>query len=69
MVTGIGGGVGGGVGGGGGGGGIESPHVLAPKKHFYRCMIYLTIPVTSATSERTFSALRRLKNYLRSTKK
>ena len=31
--------------------------------------MYLTIPVTSATSERTFSALRRLKNYLRSTMK
>ena len=28
--------------------------------------MYLTIPVTSATSERTFSDLRRLKNYLRS---
>ena len=31
--------------------------------------MYLTIPVTSATSERTFSALRRLMNYLRSTMK
>ena len=30
---------------------------------------YFTIPVTSATSKRTFSALRRLKNYLRSTTK
>lgn len=29
--------------------------------------IFLTIPVTTATSERTFSALRRLKTYLRST--
>ena len=29
--------------------------------------MYLTIPVTSATAERTFSSLRRLKNYLRST--
>ena len=29
--------------------------------------ILLAIPVTSATAERTFSALRRLKNYLRST--
>ena len=28
---------------------------------------FLTIPVTTATSERTFSALRRLKTYLRST--
>ena len=31
--------------------------------------VYLTIPVTSATSESTFSALRLLKNYLRSTMK
>ena len=29
--------------------------------------IALTIPVTSATAERAFSALRRLKNFLRST--
>ena len=29
--------------------------------------IYLTIPLTSATAERTFSALRQLKSYLRST--
>ena len=29
--------------------------------------MYLSIPVTSATAERTFSSLRRLKNYLRST--
>ena len=29
--------------------------------------ILLTIPITSATAERAFSALRRLKNYLRST--
>ena len=29
--------------------------------------IYYTIPLTSATSERTFSGLRRLKTYLRST--
>ena len=28
--------------------------------------MYLTLPVASATSERTFSTLRRLKNYLRS---
>lgn len=28
--------------------------------------LFLTIPVTTATSERTFSAMRRLKNYLRS---
>lgn len=29
--------------------------------------LYLTIPITSATSERTFSALRRVLTYLRST--
>ena len=31
--------------------------------------LYLTVPVASSTSESTFSALRRLKNYLRSTMK
>ena len=30
-------------------------------------IIYLTMPMTSATTERTFSSLRRLKTYLRST--
>ena len=30
-------------------------------------ILYITIPVTSATAERTFSVLRRLKSYLRST--
>ncbi len=29
--------------------------------------VYLTVPLTSATAERTFSTLRRLKSYLRST--
>ena len=29
--------------------------------------IYLTVPVTTATAERSFSALRRIKTYLRST--
>ena len=29
--------------------------------------IYLTVPMASATAERSFSALRRLKNYLRTT--
>ena len=29
--------------------------------------LYLTVPMTSATAERTFSTLRRLKSYLRST--
>ena len=28
--------------------------------------LYLTVPMTTATAERTFSMLRRLKNYLRS---
>lgn len=31
--------------------------------------LYLTIPITSSTSERSFSALRRLLTYLRSTMK
>lgn len=30
-------------------------------------LIYLTVPMTSATAERSFSSLRRLKTYLRST--
>lgn len=38
---------------------------LSEVDHLLR--IYLTIPMTSATAERTFSTLRRLKNYLRST--
>ena len=29
--------------------------------------LYYTVPMTTATSERSFSILRRLKNYLRST--
>ena len=29
--------------------------------------IFLTVPMASATAERSFSALRRLKNYLRTT--
>ena len=41
-------------------------HVLVRKNTFTDV---LTIPVTSPTSERTFSALRRLKNYLRTTMK
>ena len=31
------------------------------------CDIYLTIPMTSATAERSFSSMRRLKTYLRQT--
>ena len=64
-----------GIGGGVGGRGICSPlkqkigkgrasHVLGRKTR-----MYLTIPVTSATSERTFSVLRRLKDYPRGTLK
>jgi len=34
--------------------------------HHLLCL-YLTVPMTSATAERTFSTLRRLKSYLRST--
>ena len=34
---------------------------------FYLLRILLTIPVTTATAERTFSCLRRLKTFLRST--
>ena len=46
------------------------------KTHTYRTLIsevhkllrlYLTVPITSSTSERTFSSLRRLLTYLRST--
>ena len=48
------------------GGGAEPSNVLVLKNTFTG---ELTIPVISATSERTFSALRRLKNYLRSTVK
>ena len=32
----------------------------------YFLKLYLTIPVTTATAERTFSAMKRLKTYLRS---
>ena len=56
-----------------GAGGSKAP---PPKQKFGRAellqmllQMYLTIPVTSATSESTFSALRLLKNYLRSTMK
>ena len=45
----------------------RAPSRFGAEKHFL--VMYLTIPVTSATSEHTFSALRRLKNYLRSTMK
>lgn len=31
------------------------------------CIIYLTVPMTSATGERSFSTMRRIKTYLRQT--
>ena len=43
-----------------------SKSFLSEVDHLIR--IYLTVPMTSATAERTFSTLRRLKSYLRSTK-
>ena len=45
---------------------LGGPHVLVPKMFL---PMYLTLPVTSATSECTFSALRQVKNYLTSTMK
>jgi len=73
LVRSIGCGAGGQAGGGGGGGGVAGApktkiRVLVPKTLL---RLYLTLPVTSATSERTrtFSTLRRLKNYLRITLK
>ncbi|XP_018118612.1 uncharacterized protein LOC108716737 [Xenopus laevis] len=39
---------------------------LLPEVHKLLCLYY-TIPVTTATAERCFSSLRRVKNYLRST--
>ena len=53
--------IGGGAGGGGGGG---QRHFLGEAPLFW---IYLTLLVTMVIIERTFSALRQLKNYLRST--
>ena len=53
---------------GGGGGrrkGVRGPHALVLKS----TKMNLTIPVTWANLERSFSALRRLKNYVRSTTK
>ena len=46
----------------------QSPPRFEPKNTFTEPM-YLTIPVTSATSQRTFSVLRQLKDYQRSTMK
>jgi hAT family C-terminal dimerisation region len=34
---------------------------------FRLCVIYMTVPMTSATAERSFSTLRRIKTYLRQT--
>ena len=39
---------------------------MLPSVHLLLCL-YKTIPISSATSERTFSAMRRLMTYLRST--
>ena len=55
----------------GAGGYIVPPNKNAPPPTFW-CQktllrLYLTIPATLATSQHTFSALRQLKNYLRST--
>ena len=57
----------------GAGGYVVPPNRNAPPPTFW-CQktllrLYLTIPATLATSQRTFSALRQLKNYLRSTMK
>jgi hypothetical protein len=46
----------------------ETPGSKRLCSELYRLLrLFLTIPVTTASSERTFSAMRRLKNYLRST--
>jgi hypothetical protein len=39
----------------------------ATNRDFYIISILLTIPVSSTTSERSFSAMRRVKSYIRST--
>ena len=45
-----------------------SPHSKQILQQVDRLLrIYLTVPMASATAERSFSALRRLKNYLRTT--
>ena len=45
-----------------------SPHSKQMLQQVDRLLrIYLTVPMASATAERSFSALRRLKNYLRTT--
>lgn len=43
----------------------ESPGMLSEVDKLLN--IYFTFPVTSATAERSFSSLRRIKTYLRST--
>ena len=57
----------------GGGAAREQRWIRSPFSTFWcrktLLRTYLTLPVKSATSERTFSALRLLKNYLRSTMK
>ena len=45
-----------------------SPHSKQKLQQVDRLLrIYVTVPMASATAERSFSALRRLKNYLRTT--
>ena len=41
-------------------------HILASEVHKL-LKLYLTVPITSSTSERTFSVMKRLLTYLRST--
>ena len=56
----------------GAGGYIVPPNKNAPPTFWCQktlLRLYLTIPAKLATSQRTFSALRQLKNYLRSTMK
>ena len=44
---------------------VNSPTLMSEVKKLQR--IYYTLPVTAATAERTFSAMRKLKNYMRAT--
>ena len=46
---------------------LQQPAACLMSEVITLCKIYLTIPITSATAERTFSALRRMKSYLRAT--
>jgi hypothetical protein len=44
----------------------QCDELLFPQIHVLLCL-FMTLPLTSATAERSFSTLRRLKSYLRST--